>query len=218
VTPEPGVTPVGFAATDAPDAPLRHRRNPVWLALAIVLVAAGVAGIVLFVAEQLEHAPGPDEAVAAGQVAALDGPATPPVRFHGEGAYTVWLEVGGERSDVRDTIVAAVNCTANFDDGRGTVAFRGARQGAAVTIGDRSTVGTFDAPGGAVEVTCRQEPFGRLRTRDRLRSERPYFVTAGKPGASASYWFGMFGGIAALCLAPWALGRWRAGTLRSRSG
>jgi hypothetical protein len=83
--------------------------------------------------------------VADGRVAALDGEDTPVVRF---------------RSNNRETIVAATNCEARFAEG-GSAGFRGARQGSAVTVGDRSTVGTFEAQAGDVALSCGRLPAGR---------------------------------------------------------
>jgi hypothetical protein len=216
VTPDPDVTPVGFAATDAPDALVRRRRNPVWLVLAIVLAAAAVAGPLWFTLAQVGKSPGRDEAVASGTIADIGASEVSPVRFDGAGDYTVWLDADGvARTNRRETIVAAANCEARFENG-GTARFRGARQGASVTIGDRATIGTFHAPAGAVEVRCRLLPFGRYGNRFLLRNERPYFVTAGRPGVGFLPWAGMFGGIVFLILAPMAWGRYRAGTLRRR--
>ena len=62
----------------------------------------------------------------------------------------------------RETIVAATNCMARFENG-GSARFRGARQGASVTIGDRATVGTFDAPAGAVAAELPPAPVRALR-------------------------------------------------------
>ena len=216
MTPDPDVTPVGFAATDAGDAIVRRRRNPVWLVLAILLAGAGLGGIAWFVVGQIENAPDRDEAVAAGRVAGLGGADTPVASFTGEGDYTVWLDLDGvTRSNRRETIVAATNCLAAFENG-GSARFRGARQGSSVTIGDSSTVGTFDAPEGRVALICRQLPFGRRRGRRILTEERPFFVTAGKPGVGWMPWVGMFVGIGLLALALPAVGRYRTGTLRPR--
>ena len=216
MTPNPDFTPVGFAATDAPEAIVRRRRNPVWLVLAVILAGAGLAGIMLFVVEQSENAPGRGEAVADGRIASVSGADTPAVSFRGSGDYTVWLETDGFlTTNRRETVVAATNCLASFENG-GSARFRGARQGSSVTIGDRATIGTFDAPEGDVAVSCRLLPFGRYGNRFLLRNERPFFVTPGKPGVGFTLWAGMFGGIVLLILAPFALGRYRAGTLRPR--
>lgn len=215
MTPDPDYTPVGFAATDAPDAIVRRWRNPVWLALTVILAGAGLAGIALFVAEQIDHAPGRDEAIATGRVAALDDTDIPTARFSGEGDYTVWVEMDGVSSNRRETIVAATNCAASFGGG-GSARFRGARQGASVSIGDRATVGTFDAPEGAVALSCRQLPFGRHGNRRLLSRERSFFLTPGRPGVGFALWAGMIGGSLLLMLALPALGRYRAGTLQPR--
>ena len=216
MTPDPDVTPVGFAATDAPDALVRRHRNPFWRLLGVLLVLAGVAGIVWFVFDQIANAPDRDDAVATGRVAALGGTDTPSAQFRGEGDYTVWLELGGVLSSGnRETIVAATNCAVRFANG-GSARFRGARQGSSVTINDRSTVGTFDAPEGQVALVCRQLPFGRRGRRRLLDEERPFFVTAGKPGVGWESWVGLFGGIGLLVLAIPAFRRYSAGTLRPR--
>ncbi len=214
MTRDPDVTPVGFAATDAPGALVRRHRSPVWLLVALVFAGAGLAGIGWFITEHVDNAPAPEEAVAAGRVAGLDGPDTPVVRFRGDGAYTVWLTLDGVTlSNNRETIVAATSCAAAFAGG-GSARFRGARQGASVTVGGRATVGTFDAPEGGVELRCRQEPFGRRARRGMLRDERSFFVAAGKPGVGWPPWVGMFAGIGLLVLAVPAFGRFRAGSLR----
>jgi hypothetical protein len=216
VTPDPDVTPVGFAATDAPGAIVRRRRNPVWLVLAILFAAAAIAGPAWFVLAELDNAPGRDEAVAGGTIAAIDESEGSPVRFGGEGDYTVWLDAGGVvRSNKRETIVAASNCVALFENG-GSARFRGARQGANVTIGDQATIGTFDAPAGAIELSCRLLPFGRYGNRFLLRNERSFFVTSGSPGVGFMPWVGLFGGIVALILAGKTFGRHRTGTLKPR--
>jgi hypothetical protein len=216
VTPDPDVTPVGFAATDAPGAIVRRRRNPVWLALAVLLTVAGLAGIALFIAKQIDNAPGRDQAVATGRIAALGDDDVPAARFTGGGDYTVWVDMEGvSRSNRRETIVAATNCEAGFANG-GSARFRGARQGASVTIGNRSTAGTFDAPEGAVALSCRLLPFGRYGNRYLLSQERSFFVTPGRPGVGFLLWVWMFAGIGFLILALPAFGRYRAGTLRPR--
>jgi hypothetical protein len=216
VTPDPDVTPVGFAATDGPPALVERRRNPLWLILAVVLALAGLLGIGWFIKEQAHNAPDRGEAVAEGRVAALDGEDTPIVRFRGDGDYTVWLELDDVTlSNNRETIVAATNCAAALANG-GSARFRGARQGSSVTIGDRSTVGTFKAPKGDVQLSCRQLPFGRRGRRGTLREERAFFVAPGKPGVGWQLWVGMFAGSALLIPAGLALGRFRSGSLRPR--
>lgn len=216
MTADPDVTPVGFAATEGPGAPAKRRRNPLWLLLSIVLAVAGVLGIGGFVKEQVDNAPGRDEAVAEGRVAALEGEDTPVVRFRGDGDYTVWLDLDEVTlSNSRETIVAATNCAAAFANS-GSKRFRGARQGSSVTIGERSTVGTFEAPAGNVELTCRQLPFGRLGRRGILREERSLFVTPGQPGVGWQLWVAMFAGTALLIPAGLAFVRYRSGSLRPR--
>lgn len=217
MTPDPDVTPVGFAATDAPGAALRRRRNPLWLLLALLCLAAGLGGPAWFVAEQV-GTPGEDEAIARGRIAALDAPETPVVRFaHDGGELTVWLDHDGvsTNSTVREQIVAATNCQAQVPGGR-IERFRGAVQGSSVTIGSRSTVGVFSAPAGTVAVACRQEPFGRLRLRDRLREEHAFFVTPGAPSVGWAAWVAMFAGLPLLFAAFWAGSHWRAGRVGRR--
>ena len=216
MTGDPDVTPIGFAATDAPGALVRRRRNPVWLVLAVLLAGAGGAATAWFLVAQLGNAAGREDAVGSGRVAALRGAPTPAVRFTGQGDYTVWLETDGVTlSNTRELIVAATNCTAAFERG-GSTRFRGARQGASVTIGDRSTVGTFSMPAGAVALTCSQQPFGRLGRQRALTAERSFFVTPGNPGIGWQPWVGLFGGIGLLILAAPAFGRYRTGYLRPR--
>jgi len=214
---DPDVTPVGFGATDGPHALVRRMRNPLWLAVALVLALGGAASIGTFIAAFA----GTDvkgDAVASGRVAALGGPRTPGVVFvaPAEGRYTVWLSSSGVINDLnRDRIIAATNCSAAFARG-GSVRFRGARQGSSVTLGSNSTVGVFTAPEGRVGVACHQEPFGRRRGQNVLRRERTFRVVPGDPGGDWSDWILLFAGIGALVLAVPAGLRWRAGTLRRR--
>jgi hypothetical protein len=77
-------------------------------------------------------------------------------------------------------------------------------------------VGTFEAPAGDVELSCRQLPFGRLGRQRVLREERSFFVTPGKPGVGWQLWVAMFAGIALLFPAGLAFGRYRSGSLRPR--
>lgn len=214
---DPDVTPVGFAATDAPGATLRRRRSPFWLLLAVLVTVASLAGIGWFVAEQAGNAPSDAEAVGTGRVAGLGGPATPVVTFTAQaGKHTVWLDTSGiARAGTRETIVAATTCGVRFADG-GTARFRGARQGSSVTIGDRSTVGVFDAPAGAAAIACVQRPFGRFGGRFRLRNEHPFLVIPGDPSVGWAPWVAVFAGSFALFGVPWLVGRWRGGRLVRR--
>jgi len=206
------VTPVGFAATDAPGAFVRRRRNPLWLVITLLLVVASIGGIAWFGLEQVGSAPGAREAVASGRVAALGAATTAAVRVPA-GEHTVWLDLGGVTlSNNRDTIVAATNCELQPSGAR----FRGAIQGASVEIGSKATVGTFTAPAGGGRLACHMEPFGRLRGRHALRAERPFLVVPGKPGAPWLSWVAAFAAIPLLMLAWVAASRWRAGRLALR--
>lgn len=214
---DPDVTPVGFAATDAPDAAVRRKRGWVGLLAGLDLIVLGLGGIGWFVYAQLDNAPSGDQAVATGRVAALDGPDTPVVRFAaGGGDFTVWLRTDGiSLANNRERVVAATNCAATVGDGS-VRRFRGAIQGSSVTVGDRSTVGTFSAPEGRVALRCRMFPFGRRRGRDVLRAERAFFVAPGSPSVGWEPWIGLFGGILLIVLAVPVLGRWAAGRLVRR--
>lgn len=214
----PDVTFVGFGATDGPSAPVRRRRNPLWLALCVTLTAAGLAGITLFIAGFEIGIDVDRDAVATGRIAALDSTPTPgeQMRAPEEQAYTVWLSTSGVINSLdKERIVAATNCTAEFAGG-GSVSFRGAIQGSSVTLGDRSTVGTFTAAAGLVTVACHQESFGPLRGRDVLRAERDFYVVPGAPPGGWQEWVFLIAGIALLMLAPLAGGRWWQGSLRRR--
>jgi hypothetical protein len=211
------VSPVGFAATEGPAAPLRRRRNPFWLALGLVLVLGAVGLVGGLIVRLAGAAPGDGEEVASGTVAALDGAATAAVTFTSAGSdYTVWLDHGGIlNDDVSENVVAATNCAAQLPGG-GEARFRGAIQGHSVTIDNQSTVGTFRAPAGDVTIACAQAPFGNYRTRGRLREQHPFVVAPGRP--PAGWWtiaaitagiLGIGGGLASLA-------RWRGGRVVAR--
>jgi len=214
----PDVTPVGFAATEGPNAVVGRHRSPVWLAFCLVFAVAGLAGIGVAIAGFTGAVDVDRDAVAVGRIAALDGPPTPgeQLRAPEEQVYTLWLSTSGVVNSLhRERIVAATNCTAQFADG-GSVSFRGAIQGSSVVLGDRATVGTFTAPAGEMRVACHQESFGPLRGRNVLRSERDFYVVPGTPPGGWQEWVFLFAGITLLMLAPLAGGRWWQGSLRGR--
>ncbi|MBP8209587.1 MAG: hypothetical protein KAY11_08475 [Ilumatobacteraceae bacterium] len=215
----PDVSPVGFAATDHPHSPLERRRGVWWLLAGGLLVAGGLAGVVLFVWQVVAPGSDPtDDAVAGGQVAGLSAPPTPAAMFTVEaaGTYTVWIDTGGTiNSSTRDAIVAAANCAATFSDGV-TKSFRGAVQGSSVVAGDLATVGTFDAPAGPAAVVCRSERFGPRAVLDQLEKERRFFVTSGPPDSDWVPFVALFAGLPALILGAMALGRGWVGSLRRR--
>jgi hypothetical protein len=215
----PDISPVGFAATDHPQAPLERRRGVGWLAFGGILIVAGIAGVVFFVWQLVDPSSDPrDDAVASGRIAALSAPATQAVTFTAAvaGPYTVWVDTGGAlATGTRDVIVAAANCEATLADGT-TTSFRGAVQGSSVVLGDVATIGTFDAVEGSVEVACHSERFGRRALRDQLEQERTFIVTAGSPPGGWLPFVALFTAIAALILGLMALGRGWLGSLRTR--
>ncbi|MCB0971095.1 MAG: hypothetical protein KDA97_06200 [Acidimicrobiales bacterium] len=106
--------------------------------------------------------------------------------------YTIWLDNGGASDEQRDAIVASVACVVRTADGA-VAEVRGARQGSSVTLGSRSTVGTFRSSEGRVEVACTQQRSG---------SPRAVLVVPGGPeaaglaiGATVAGVFAMVGGI-----------------------
>jgi hypothetical protein len=124
----------------------------------------------------------------------------------------VWLDLDHVRRTSRDQVIGATACTVRRGD-QTVVRFRGSRQGTSVTIGSRSTVGTFSVPEGSAVVRCRQLRFGRRARRGRLRDEREFLVVRGRPSDRIGGFLPLFGGIAAALLAL-PLGRlWYAGRL-----
>lgn len=215
----PDIVPVGFAATDGPHAPARRSRRWWLLAAALVLVLGGAASLVIGTVAAVGGALDVDgRAVGEGRVAGLDSEQWVPARFTAPepGRYTVWLRTDGiSEEGNRDAVVAATNCRAELADGS-TTTFRGAVQGSSVTIGDRSTVGTFVAPAGEVEVTCRMQPFGKRSRYERLRPSRELVVVPGGPGGGIAAMAWIVGGALAMG-AGLVLGiRSRTGSLERR--
>lgn len=217
--PGPDVVPVGFAATDGPGALLERRRSPGrWIPTAMVLVGAVVSAVSVWA--MFRGATDVDaRAVASGEVAALDGPDGEPARFIAERSQrvTVWLQTDGiSTTGTREAVVAATACVARGSTGA-VASFRGSRQGEAVTVNDRSTIGTFVAPAGEVEVSCRQVPFGRRRAYDRLRSERGFVVVPGSPGSGIWPILAVTGGMGLLIAGLLLRSRWQGGGVRRRA-
>jgi hypothetical protein len=215
----PDISPVGFAGTDHPRSTLERRRNVWWLLLGALLILVGIAGIVRFVVQMADPEAAIDgDRVAAGRVAALTGSPSAPATFFVEtaGRYTVWLDVGDVvAGSARSVVVSAANCTATFADDT-TRSFRGAAQGTSVEFGDLATVGTFDAPVGDVEVSCRAELFGSRVFRDQLEVERNFSVYTGSPDVGWTTFVTLFVAIPALVLGAMAIGRGWLGSLRKR--
>lgn len=197
---------------------LQRERSPFWLVVGVVLIAAGVVGMVPSIVQMASTA-GVDEedVVAEGVVSALgdDGGGEPATFTAGRAdPFTVWLETDGIiEENHRENVVAATACQAELADG-GTPDFQGNRQGQAVTVNDDSTVGWFTAAEGEVVVRCHQEPFGQRRTRSWLEDEHDFRVVRGKPEAPWASFTVLSAGIVALLLGIWALARWHRGRVR----
>jgi hypothetical protein len=204
-------------AVGGPGSRLRRRRNPVLGVVAFVLLAGGaIAAAAGIYRLATEAGPADERIVARGTVAALDGPVGEPVAFEAAGSVTVWLNLGGA-SNVRATIVAGTECDLVRPDGsRETI--RGSRQGTSVATDHFETIGEVAPAAGRNVVSCAHVPFGRLRTRGRLREEHPFVVERGSPGDGLGGLWLLLGGSAALVLGVAAGMRWRAGTLITRRG
>jgi hypothetical protein len=211
----PDVEHAGWAV-GGPGSRLRRRRNPLLGLVALVLLVGGTgAAVTGIVRVAMEAGPADERVVARGTVAALDGPATPEVTFTTAGAetFTVWLRAGG-LSNVRETVVAGTACDI-VRANETTAQIRGSRQGTSVETDHHATIGQFTASAGRNAVTCAHVPFGRLRTRGRLREERPFVVERGSPGDGLGGLWLLFGGIAAIVLGVPAAARWRIGSLKA---
>jgi hypothetical protein len=209
------VRPVGWV-TDQPGVTVRRQRRPGLLVLGVALVAGGAVALALSIFTAVRDAgPDPDDVVADGRVAALDGSPTEPARFTAGGAdpFTVWIEIDDLNDANDDTIVASTACTADLT-GEETADFQGNRQGNAITVDDQSTVGWFTAAEGTVEVACEHVPFGRIGRRGLLRDEHDFTVVAGKPAALTSVFVLMPAGILALITGIFVLARWAPGRIR----
>jgi hypothetical protein len=201
-------------AVGGPGSRLRRRRNPVLGLIAVLLLAGGAVAVAVGIFRlATEAGPAQEGILARGTVAALEGATAPPVEVESPGgAATVWLNLGG-LSNVRASIVAGTECEAVRPDGsRETI--RGNRQGAAVATDNYETIGDAALGDGRNLVSCRHVPFGRIRTRGRLRREHAFVVERGSPGDGLGGLWLLFGGSAAIVLGVPAAMRWRAGTLR----
>jgi hypothetical protein len=197
-------------AVGGPGSRLRRRRNPLLGLAALALLAGGVIALAIGIYRlATEAGPAQERILARGTVAALDGPLAPAAEFDAPGGpVTVWLNLGGP-SNVRESIVAGTTCEL------GGTEIRGSRQGASVATDHHETIGEATLTTGLSAVSCRHVPFGRIRTRSRLRREHPFVVERGSPGDGLGGLWLLFGGSAAIVLGVPAAMRWRAGTLTS---
>jgi hypothetical protein len=196
-------------AVGGPGSRLRRHRSPLLGVIAVLLLAGGaVAAAVGIVRLATEAGPAEHRIVARGTVAALDGPPMPAISFDAPaGPVTVWLNLGG-LSNVRASIVAGTTCELGGKE------LRGSRQGTSVATDHYETIGEATPGAGRSLVSCRHVPFGRIRTRGRLRREHPFVVERGSPGDGLRGIWLLIGGSVALVLGIRAAMRWRAGTLR----
>lgn len=209
------VQPVGWV-TDQPGVTVRRSRRPGLLVLGGLLVVGGAVALGLSILTAVRDAgPDPADIVAEGTVAALDGSPTEPARFTagGDDPFTVWIEINDFNDANDDTIVASTACAAELANGD-TPEFQGNRQGNAITVDDKSTVGWFTAAEGTVEVSCEHVPFGRIGRQGLLREEHDFVVVRGKPAALTSVFVLMPAGIIALMLGIVVLSRWAPGRIR----
>lgn len=209
------VRPVGFV-TDQPGVTVRRSRRPGLLVLGVALLLGGAVALGLSILTAVRDAgPDPDDVVAEGTVAALEGTPTEPASFTagGDDPFTVWIEINDFNDENDDTIVASTACTAVLA-GAETADFQGNRQGNAITVNDQSTVGWFTAREGTVEVACEHVPFGRAGRRGLLREEHDFLVVRGKPAPLTSVFVLMPIGILALIVGFVVLGRWAPGRIR----
>ena len=209
------VRPVGWV-TDQPGVTVRRSRRPGLLVLGAVLILGGVVALGTSILTAVRDAgPDPDDVVAEGTVAALDGSPTEPARFTagGDDPFTVWIGIDTFNDADDDTIIASTACTAALADGD-TADFQGNRQGNAITVNDESTVGWFTAAEGTVEVSCEHVPFGRVGRRGLLRDEHAFLVVQGKPAPLTSVFILMPLGIVALIIGIFVLARWAPGRIR----
>ena len=198
-------------AVGGPGSRLRRHRSPVLGAVALVLLVGGaVAAIVGIVRLATEAGPAQERIVGRGTVAALEGPPAAPASFDSSAreTATIWLNLGG-LSNVRETIVAGTECEL------GEQRIRGSRQGASIATDHYETIGEVTLGAGRNVVSCRHVPFGRRRSRGRLREEHAFVVERGSPGDGLGGLWLLFGGSAAIVLGVPVLMRWRAGTLET---
>jgi len=211
----PDVHPVGWV-TDQPGVTVRRARRPGLLVLGGALIVGGTIALGLSILTAVRDAgPDPEDIVAEGTVAALDGSPTEPARFTagGDDPFTVWIEIDEFNDNNDDTIVASTACRADLAGGD-TADFQGNRQGSAITVNDESTVGWFTAAEGTVEVSCEHVPFGRVGRRGLLREEHDFIVVRGRPAALTSVFVLMPAGILALIAGIFVLSRWAPGRIR----
>jgi hypothetical protein len=204
-------------AVGGPGSRLRRRHSPVLGIVAFLLLAGGaVAAAAGIYRLATEAGPADERILARGTVAALEGPPAAPASFEGTGTATVWLNLGGA-SNVRESIVAGTACEL-VRAGGSAQTIRGSRQGTSVATDHFETIGEVTLGAGRNVVSCAHVPFGRLRTRGRLREEHPFVVERGSPGDGLGGLWLLFGGSAALVLGVAAGMRWRAGKLITRRG
>ncbi len=194
--PRPGSTPIDFAAMGAggfvPQQPPRRGPRPVWLAIFIVAVLAGV-GLITYGIVDLVRANNAvvDHAVARGPT---NGELTT-VQFVATKAqrYTVYVIIHSSDSNLRESVISDTACSIRFADGT-TASITGSRQSTASTVGSVSSIGSFDAPEGKVAIRCDQGILGGV----------DFIVSPGSVDIFGGIGL-VFGGVGALAVAVFAL-------------
>ncbi|MBX3315048.1 MAG: hypothetical protein KF906_12100 [Actinobacteria bacterium] len=177
------VRSVGFAGADGVSTG-RRRLRLVGRVLGVVLLVVGVAGIgwgiwtIVDTWRSMER-----DAVAVGRAAPLGATGeTFGFTASGRERFTIWVDTGTSDEDARDVIVDSITCQVRT--GGSVTEVDGARQGSRVTLDRRSTVGSFTASEGRVEVRCAHGDHGSRYDRGRLAVERKVLVVPGEPGAA----------------------------------
>ncbi len=181
---------------------MEKRRRPVVLAIGIVALVTGLAGLAMGVVRIVDAVRIPDD-----EIVGRSFVGGPPIQFERADdqpdEFTIYLDTDTSNSDATERVVDATSCTITLPDGS-TVRRDGNDLTMSVNLNGTANVGSFRTGSGTVSVSC---------TSSRANGT-PTLIAEGGPRLDLASFGYLFGGIALLVVGiiltiVGAIKRWR---------